>query len=378
MKKYLLVAAAIVTLSVLSLVPLARQARPLQSSNLTPRRAWERMMSAPITDIDLSSNGRCVAVSTSQSFVVFDSAGLELWRWDFTKDNRFAVAQKLAVSPKCDWVAFAGGPEYRYLWIVHQHGSRIPIKTEGTPLSVAISHTGTSVAIGTGAGSLALYSSEGKLQWNVNAGGGQLPVQEISFAVDDHAIMVSSYAHAIVSATGKPLSLGGAWGVGSMRAARDFKTFVTWGEPPHGPGIGQLSVLDGNGNVLWSKVSTDPRAIISPAGDLVVAQTNDNQNPSEEDGFEPQRLNLSKALRLFSKTGTVVRTFSAHGSPVAFSSDGRSFVLSDASGFVLLDLNETPLWNISKSGYPGFVSTPDFRSVVLTQNNLVEWYSFPN
>jgi len=378
MKKYLFVAAVIVTLSTLSLVPLARQARSFQSSNPTPRRAWERMMSSPITDIDLSSNGRCVAVSTSQSFVVFDSAGMELWRWDFTKDNRFAVAHQLAVSPKCDWVAFAGGPEYRYLWIVHQHGSRIPLKTEGTPLSVAISHTGTSVAIGTGAGNLALYSSEGKLQWNVNAQGGQLPVQEISFAVDDHAIMVSSYSHAIVSVTGKPLPLGGVWGVGSMRAARDFKTFVTWGEPPHGPGIGQLSVLDATGKVLWSKVSSDPRAIISPAGDLVVAQTNEDQNPSEEDGFEPRRSNLSKALRLFSRAGTVVRTFTADGSPVAFSSDGRRFVLNDASGFVLLDLNETPLWSISKSGYTRFVSTPDFRSIVLTQGNLVEWYSVSN
>jgi hypothetical protein len=162
-----------------------------------------------------------------------------------------------------------------------------------------------------------------------------------------------------------------------MRAAKDFKTFVAWGEPPHGPGIGRVSLLDSEGKALWTRVATDPRAIISPAGDRIIVQTNDDQDPSESDGFGPQREELPRSLRLLSPTGDIVRTFQTPGSPLAFSSDGRSFVLHQGDGFLALDLNESALWKISKSGYPKFASTPDLRSVVVAQENRAEWYSPP-
>jgi hypothetical protein len=159
-----------------------------------------------------------------------------------------------------------------------------------------------------------------------------------------------------------------------MRASQDFKTFVSWGEPPHGPGIGELSLLDQMGKTLWTKVSSDPRAIISPAGDYIVAQTNDNQYPSEEDGYGDIE-ELPKALRLLSRSGDVVRTFRVYGSPVSFSSDGRAFILRDADSVFAINLSETPLWRIAASGQIHIVPTFDFHAVVVAQENRVSWYS---
>jgi hypothetical protein len=370
LKSLLIVFSIVVCCSTTSSIAPASQALPAQTSRSSLLPAWERTLAARITGIGVSSTGRCVAVSTSENIVVIDTAGRELWRWDFSKGNRFVTAEKISVAPKCDWVALVGNPDYRYIWIVHQNGRRIPIKSEGTPLSVDISHAGNGMAIGTGAGLLFLYSSNGTLKWKLNRGA-VLPVDEVSFSNDDSTIMISGYGQSIVSAAGKMLWSGGA-GVGSMRAASDFKTFVSWGGPPHGPGIGWMSLLDKAGKVMWTKVSSDPQAIISPLGDLIIAQTNDNQDPSEEDGYNVER---PKALRLLSRSGNVVRTFSAHGRPVAFSTGGQSFILDDGTGFVALDLDETQLWRIEKAGSVHIVSSPDFGAVVVSQENRVSWYS---
>jgi len=348
----------------------------LQSPNAELRPVWNRTMGARINDIRLSSTGGCVAVATDENIVVIDPTGRELWRWDFRKDNHFAFATKIAVSPNCDWAAFLGGQGYHYVWFVRQRGARVFAKTEGTPLSVDIGHAGRSVAIGTGAGFVLMYAPEGALRWKLDVGG-YLPIQEIAFSDDDRAIMVSSWGQAIVSAEGEKLPFTGVWGVGSMRAARDFKTFVAWGQPPHGPGIGRVSLLDREGKELWTRVASDPHAIISPAGDRIIVQTNDNQTPSEEDGFGDRMEHLPKALRMLSRAGDIVRTYSAAGSPLVFSADGRSFVLRQ-DGFLALDLNENQLWKISKSGYPLFASTTNLRSVVVAEENRLEWYSPPS
>jgi hypothetical protein len=374
MRRRLLLAVAIVTSAVL--LPVPEPALSSQSSYAELHPVWDRVMQARITDIRLSSTGRCVAVSTDENIAVIDSAGRELWRWDFRKDNRYVLATKIAVSPNCDWVAFAGGQGYHYVWIVHRQGRRISIKTNGTPLCLDITHVGNRVVIGTGARDLLMLTSGGTRIWS-REGDGFVPAQEVSIADDDSAIMISSYGQEILSLDGKTLWSGGVWGVGSMRAARDFKTFVAWGEPPHGPGIGRVSLLDGEGKVMWTRVATDPRAIISPAGDRIILQTNDNQDPSEADGFDPQREQLPRALRLLSRAGDIIRMYSVPGSPVVFSSDGRSFVLHQADGFLALDLSENHLWKIPKSGYPLFASTTDTRSVVLAEENRLEWYAPP-
>jgi hypothetical protein len=74
-----------------------------------------------------------------------------------------------------------------------------------------------------------------------------VPAQEVSIA-DDSAIMISSYGQEILSLDGKTMVW---WRLGRQEYAggKDFKTFVAWGEPPHGPGIGRVSLLDGEGKM---------------------------------------------------------------------------------------------------------------------------------
>ena len=70
----------------------------------------------------LSIEGRCVAITTTSCAAVIDKTGRELWRWNFSEGNRFIFATRVAVAPKCDWLVFAGGVGYHYVWIVQWIG----------------------------------------------------------------------------------------------------------------------------------------------------------------------------------------------------------------------------------------------------------------
>jgi len=320
-----------------------------------------------------------VAIATPSFVAVIDKTGQELWRWNFSEGNRLIVATRVAVSPKCDWLAFAGSAGYRYVWIAHRSGKRVSIKTEGTPLVVEISHDGTFAAAGTGAGMVYLLSADGTVRWTKDIAGGHVQIDELSIAADDRAMMVQSRGQAVISIGGKIQSLQGVWGVGSGRAARDFKTFISWGEPPHGPGIGSVALIDSTGKQRWSRYASNPIAILSSAGDLVVANTNDNQSPTEEDGFEPRSRELTSALRLIAADGTVVRTFSTTGTPVAFASDGRRFLIRAQTEFRALDLEGNTLWSIPspEQGEVPFLTTSDLHTAVVLSNGKIAWFSLP-
>jgi hypothetical protein len=68
------------------------------------------------------------------------------------------------------------------------------------------------------------------------------------------------------------------------------------------------------------------------AGDRIILQTNDNQDPSEADGFDPQRA-ITQSAAITVASGDIIRMYSVPGSRI-FSSDGRSFVLHQADGFL--------------------------------------------
>ena len=324
----------------------------------------------------LSVEGRCVAITTTSFVAVIDKTGRELWRWNFSEGNRFIFATRVAVAPKCDWLVFAGGVGYHYVWIVHRNGNRIPIRTEGTPLAVEINHKGTLATVGTGAGLVYLFAGDGTLRWK-NDIGGFAPVEQLSFAEDDSAIMLRSWGQGVISIDGTKRWAGGVWGSVSGFAARDFKTFVAWGEPPHGPGIGRVALLDTSGKVVWQRYASVPDAIISAAGDLVAAQTNDNQNPADEDGFRSEQ--LSSKLRLIAADGSVVRTFANKGTPVAFAGDGRRFLIRTETDFLALDLEDNPLWSIPlpDSFQTMILTTTDLHTIVVLHQGDVAWFSAP-
>jgi hypothetical protein len=259
---------------------------------------------------------------------------------------------------------------------VHRNGKRVSVKSEGTPLGVEINHQGTLAVIGTGAGIVYLYSADGSLRWKNDVLSGY-PLDELSFAADDSAVMVRSWVQSVISIDGKTRWTGAIWGVGSGRASFDFRRFVAWGEPPHGPGIGRVGLIDEAGKIVWERYATYPSAIISSAGDYVIAQTNDNQNPTEEDGFSPRTEQLTHALRLLSSDGTVVRMYSIEGDPIAFASDGRRFLIRATTGLHALDLEGNPLWTVPapEVGDVRVLSTADLRTLVVLENGKLSWYS---
>jgi len=350
-----------------------------QATTQTIRPDWDqagRPWAAMIRSAALSTDGRCAAITTTSFVAVIDKTGNELWRWNFSEGNRYIAASKVAVAPKCDWLVFVGGPGYHYSWFVHRNGKRVPVKSEGTPLGVEINHQGTLAVIGTGAGIVYLYSADGSLRWKNDVLSGY-PLDELSFAADDSAVMVRSWVQSVISIDGKTRWTGAIWGVGSGRASRDFRRFVAWGEPPHGPGIGRIGLINEAGKIVWERYANYPSAIISNAGDYVIAQTNDNQNPTEEDGFSPRKEQLTWALRLISADGAVVRTYSIKGDPIAFASDGRRFLIRATTGLHALDLEGTPLWTVPapEVGDVRVLSTADLRTLVVLENGNLSWYS---
>jgi hypothetical protein len=350
-------------------------ARVLQADWDQTGQPWAGMVQSAA----LSAEGRCVAIATTSFVAVLDkTGGRELWRWNFNEGNRFIVATKVAVAPKCDWLVFAGGVGYRYVWFAHRSGRRIPVRTEGTPLAVEINHGGTLAVIGSGAGLVYLYGLDGTLRWQNNVGSPG-PVNELAFAEDDSAVMIRSRGQSVFSIDGKVRWAGGVWGVGSGRPARDFKNFVAWGEPPHGPGIGVVALLDSSGNSLWRRYASHPYSIISGDGKLVVSRTNDNQNPTEEDGFSPRSEQLASALRLLAQDGSIVRSFSTVGDPVAFASDGSRFMVRTERDFLALNLEGTPLWSIPLPDRFAFtaLATGDLHTIVTLTDGNVAWFSAP-
>jgi hypothetical protein len=317
---------------------------------------WELNLGKPINGIALSSRGSCVAIVTADEVDVRDRAGHPVWKWNFKSTNRYIVASNVAVSPSCDMVAFNGDFSYRYTWIAHRDGRRIPLRSKATPLGLAISHRGNLVAVGTGGGDLSLYVADGRLRWKRVLMNGYFIAADLSFSEDDGAIVVQRES-AIVSIDGD-IKWANWLRWGNMHAARDLKTFVASWEPPHGPGIGHITALDQDGKALWSKFSSLPDTAISSSGERIASWVNENQKPTGEDGYHPD--DQEREFQILSRLGDVLKTLDIEGRPLAFSSDERHLLIMKPPDLSVIDLEGNHLWGIPVSD----------RSVVVAAGNL--------
>ena len=273
-----------------------------------------------IRAVRLSESGNCVAVASLDRISLFSRTGRELWHWDFKKGNRFMTALNIAVSPNCDWLAVAGDPSYRYAWIAHRNGAMIPIRTADTPIGVAINHRGDLMALGTGGGDIWLVSSDGTKRTQHHFG--YCCVEDVSFSSDDKAVLATRWGSVGVLFVDGRVQWNAQKAVNEIRSSKDLKTLVGWSEPNHGAGICWIGLFDERGKLLWMKLAPyGPRAIISPAGDLVVGPVNDNQNPTEEEAIANS--NRESPLRLVSRPGDVLNTFSFEKEPFAAASIGQ-------------------------------------------------------
>jgi hypothetical protein len=334
--------------------------------------------------VALSDNARCVAVAAFGSIEVLDNRGQALWRWDYGKANRFIKPgaefgyinhNAIAVSSSCNAIAVVGNPGYRYTWIANRRGQRISIHTPSTPLTVAFDRNGEQVAIGTGGGDVLLYATAGQLKWKTTLENWCCVVRQLSFSNDNRSIVVRDWGIGVLGIDGKV-----AWtsSENGMNAARDLRTFVAWAEPNHGPGIGNVTALDQNGNTLWSRVASSAGGVISSSGDKIVAWINENQSPTEEDGFRSDE--LKRTLQVLARNGDVITTLPVErAGPMAISPDGNRVLLSTEDGLAVIDLQGHELVKISSpwTGSARAIVADDFSGVLIVRREpelRVQWY----
>ena len=327
-----------------------------------------------VRSVALSQNGECAVIATLERISLLNRSGKETWHWNFTKGNRFMIASRVAVSPNCNWIGVAGGQGYHYTWIAHRNGQLISLRTQATPVVIAISHHSDMLAIGTGGGDVYLVNSDGTLRWQQTLT--YCCVQNVTFSADDQAIVSTDWGTGVLSIDGKTKWLDQLL-VNAIRGSKDLKTFVGWREPNHGTGICWITLVDGNGKTLWSKNARySPLSIISPAGDLVVAPVKENQDQTEAaaqcDSDSPS------PLRLLSKTGDVLKTFTSTATPLMFGPDGKWFLVR-ADNFEAWDLGGRVQWMIPAfSQYSGALAvSEDLRSIVEWSEDRIAWFSPP-
>ena len=284
------------------------------------------------------------------------------------------TASRAAVSPDCEWVAVAGGESYRYTWIAHRDGRLIPLRTQATPVSIAISHHGDMLAIGTGGGDVFLFTSDGTLRWKQTLS--YCCVEALQFSAEDQYIVSTDWGIGVLSIDGRTKSLSEV-SLSEIRSSKDLKTFVGWFEPNHGTGTCRIAVIDSSGKTLWAKNAPyGPQSIISPAGDVVVGPVKENQDNTEaaaECGSDSP-----SPLRLLSRSGDILKTFSSMAVPLIFGPDGKWFLVR-TDNFEAWDLSGRALWTIPAfSKYSGWIAgSEDLRSLVEWSEDRIDWFVPP-
>jgi len=303
-----------------------------------------------------SYDGSCVATAGNGEARIISNQGRTLWKWNYGAISRFIVAGSIAVSPACDAIALGGDSSYKYVWIAEKNGRKISIPFPSTPLGLAFSRDGRSVAVGTGSARLYLFTRDGKERWSTPPYSVELS-SDISFSPDGGFILFHD-GGAIVRVNGSIVAdLRGDY----MSISTDLQSIVTSWEPPHGPGPGNVTVWDQAGKELFSNFSDDPRGVITPDGSRIIARVNIDQEPPEGEFYEPRET----ALRMFSRDGKKLDGFpNLDGRPVAISPDGTRVLLETDKSLDAIDLTGKRLYSIAVN--PGaYRIAPDFSAVVV-------------
>jgi WD40 repeat protein len=136
-----------------------------------------------------SDNGSCIAIAGNGKAQVISNKGDTLWKWKYGTINKFIVAGELAVSPGCDAIALGGDSSYKYVWIVEKNGHKTSIPFPSTPLGLAFSRDGKSVAVGTGSARLYLFTRDGRERWSTPPYSVSYP-SDIAFSPDGGFILI--------------------------------------------------------------------------------------------------------------------------------------------------------------------------------------------
>ena len=156
----------------------------------------------------------------------------------------------------------------------------------------------------------------------------------------------------------------------------DLQTIVTSWEPPHGPGPGNVSVWDQAGKQIFSNFSDDPRGVITPAGDKIMARVNEEQDVPPDGPYEGG----DTILQLFSRDGDLLKEFPGlDGRPVAISPDGKTVLLETGGSLDAIDLSGKRLYSIAVSPNH-YTIAPNFSAVVVFSTGSdgdLEYFKLP-
>ena len=305
-----------------------------------------------------SDDGNCIAIAGNGEAQVISRTGRTLWKWNYRAVTRFLASGPLAVSPKCDAIALAGDSRYKYVWIADRTGHSVSIRLTSTPLGVAFDRTGQSLAVGNGAWAIDLYSRRGQLLWQRKPDAPCCLASDFSFSRDNAFLLVRTGGSGVLRIDGSVVWTAAAWG---MNAADDLRTFVDWSAPNHGPGPGAIRLLDVSGTQLWSSTSDDPAAVVTPAGDKVLARVRADQDVPMEKFDEPQ----DTVLQLIARDGALLKQFPGlDGRPVAISPDGKTVLLETGRSLDAIDFEGKRLYSIAAFPF-AYRIAPDFSAVVV-------------
>jgi outer membrane protein assembly factor BamB len=364
---------------VLSSKPVQTESTPQAQEGAAP--VWSHSLPAlnpqlpAITAAALAPNGRCAAVAGSGKVDVLSAEGKVLWTWDYSKINKFIIANGLAVSPRCDEIALVGGSGYKYTWLVDRHGLKEPIQTTSTPLGIAFSRDGELVALGTGGCDLLLIHKSGELKWKKTYNSGFCIFGDLAFSPADKFIMLQA---GLIRLDGAEVWTRPGWG---MAAARDLQTFVTWSVPNHGPAVGSVFAMNAEGKELWSRVAPGQAAAISASGDKIAAPTYEEPEHdfSPEDWYKYQDQPVE--IQLISRSGETLKTLSFEAMEVlAMSPDGNRILVRVPNSLEEIDANGNLLLKIPdpQMSYSKVFVLEDFSGALVWRRsvgNAVEWFT---
>jgi hypothetical protein len=296
------------------------QQQPTQSVPPAKTPTWTR---SSVLQTAVSPDGGCVALRGATAIDVVNRRNEVLWSWNYKAFNRF-LAGPLALASSCNVLAFGGGAEYRYTWIVHRGGRKQMLQVSPLPRTLAFSRNGKLLAIGTGLEPVYLFTVAGKQLWKRDISAQY--VGGLEFSDDDsHVIVTGTYGVGVIRLDGALV-----WKADTdtmiVGYSPDLTTFLTHFETTHGPYNPIATLYGAAGERLWTR---DGKACaINRAGDRIIANV---------DG-----------LKLFSRSGAIVRSLPERlGCPVAFAARDQRLVTRTPDDIEEVDLDGRRFWTIS-------------------------------
>jgi hypothetical protein len=319
---------------------------------------WSRPVGGKTRFVGVEEYGRCSVFVDNGAIQVVNPSGAVTWSWAFSKISKYINPQRVAVSARCDAIAFVGDASYKYVWIVDNTGTSTSLKFTATPADVAFSRSGKYVAIGTFAGAIYLYSTTGEQQWMRKTEAAI--VGDLEFSDDDQRIIFKAWGGAgVVSVPGQVewSQLGNG-----LVVSRNLSTFVFPYEPNHGPGPSGIAVTDARRNLLW-KEDGSTAAYLSANGQRVLVMPAGNE--------------------LRSRGGEVIYSYAGYRWPIALSEDGsRVWLIGDDRMDCVDDRGRVLATIAAAPNYYRVRVARDFRVVlVVTEKDMVpksvELYEIP-